>query len=891
MSLFDRMKKNVEESRREIDSNDKDLMGLVQDINTIYGIGNQNNMKKSEYLRAAIGWVYGCVGVISDELAGINLTMKTIKNGEQVEIDDHPAMDLIYQANNVTTKFDLIKLTFQYLELTGEAPWYISFKDGKPDSILLLRPDRLTIKPGKDGEIIGGYKYRVYGQGGFHELDLEAEEVVFFRYPDPDEPVRGKGPLQAAAITYDLDNDAEKWNSKFFRNSATPDIVLQTENKLTKETRDRLQRKLEDKYRGIDNSHKTMVLEAGLKVEKLNISQKDMDFIEQQRFSRDKILAIFRVPRTALGITDDVNRANAEATDYVFAKRTIKPKMIGFVEQLNEFLLPLYPDTENIVFDFEDPVPENVDQQIAKATAGIQGGYMTINEARQAVGLDPIDGGDIIREPMTMTPIEESTSGISSKRGKNKKASTGQRHYINARTRSKKEDAKKRQVIKTMVQEALTPLIYDNLKKKYALQFSRKALLKTKLFSGTPEEQLKEKYSFQKKQLDLEDDYMPKVISKLNSVFKSQEEIILRALDNDVKLKLDTNVETLRYQEKLKPVMTDILRDQSKQTFQLLGQSKSFFDSKAKGQTFIQRLTGYFDDRIFKLAPQLVRETNDKLQRQFQEAVEAKEGIPQIKTRIRTLFGEMEVYRSERIARTELSRATSFSTEETYKESGVVEAKEWLTNIDERTDDECIDMNGKVISLGKNFFDKGDKFGDLDMSYESIKAPPLHINCRCTLIPVVGNPFIEGQWRPSMKADQAREFVKDSKFKSTLVHGTTNRAAMNIEKNGFNLSTHDIGEGVYFSSNPKEAAKYARDAVLKAGGKGEASVMNVKINAKTYKAFQSTEDYIKAIEREFGPISNASATAFLKKYDVVEIRDIDYFIVNDPKKIINILPK
>jgi hypothetical protein len=59
-------------------------------------------------------------------------------------------------------------------------------------------------------------------------------------------------------------------------------------------------------------------------------------------------------------------------------------------------------------------------------------------------------------------------------------------------------------------------------------------------------------------------------------------------------------------------------------------------------------------------------------------------------------------------------------------------------------------MNGKVIGTGDKWFSKGDTFtvgeGEgarvLSLGFEDITHPPLHPNCRCTLIPVVGEQAI-----------------------------------------------------------------------------------------------------------------------------------------------------
>jgi hypothetical protein len=57
-------------------------------------------------------------------------------------------------------------------------------------------------------------------------------------------------------------------------------------------------------------------------------THKDMDFSNLADATRDRILAGFRVSKTILSTAEsDTNRATAETADYVFSKRTIKPKM------------------------------------------------------------------------------------------------------------------------------------------------------------------------------------------------------------------------------------------------------------------------------------------------------------------------------------------------------------------------------------------------------------------------------------------------------------------------------------------------------------------------------------------------------------------------------------
>ena len=100
----------------------------------------------------------------------------------------------------------------------------------------------------------------------------------------------------------------------------------------------------------------TPVLPKGAKLEHTGITHKDMDFSTLTDATRDRILAGFRVSKTILGTAEsDTNRATAETADYVFSKRTIKPKMLLIVSYLNEFLVARYG--EDLYLTFIDPVP------------------------------------------------------------------------------------------------------------------------------------------------------------------------------------------------------------------------------------------------------------------------------------------------------------------------------------------------------------------------------------------------------------------------------------------------------------------------------------------------------------------------------------------------------
>lgn len=732
MDLSSRLQKSAEEIKGRIHA-DGEKEATIGQLVTAPGFLSGTippTRKESELLGASVGWVYACAGVIADELANIRVRLyKNVGDGDVKEIEDHPALDIIHRANEFTTKFDHFWMTAQYLELTGEAPWFISFDAKKqPNKLLLLRPDAITVKRGTGEDLIGGYEYMVGGV----KVQLDPKELVFLRYPDPERMFRGRGPLQAAARTVDLEEYSEEYNRRFFFNSGRPDGVLSTEQKLGRDQMTTLEKKLAQKYRGIENSHKTLILEKGLKWEPMALSQKDMEFLGQANFARDKILGIFRVPRTVLGITDDVNRANAEATDYVFVRRTIKPKMERIIQQLNEFLLPLFSGTEQMFYDFDDPVPEDKVQKLELQKAGLQYGWLTINEARAIDGYGPLEGGDELRVPISSVPLGE--EGIPPEL----RSVVNRERLISLKARTRKADKEKK--FRSHLETALAGEIGRMMSK------NKKHVKKDVQEPQNTFEHDERAVGFQEKQLSIADEFESQFKNSVSDVFKAQMDYVLSLMPtkgvkqspSEINWKqylLLPEKEKERFKKELSSLISKLIIAQSTEAFAFIGLDQTFDANNPA-------LNAYLEKRAFRFSRPVTLLTNRALARQFKAGISAGEGIPELRKRVESVFGKMERYRSERIARSETIRATNYTSVESWKQSGVVDAEQWITASDERVCEWCGPMNGKIIPLGDSWFNRGDSVqgtagGALKLDYEKIEHPPLHTNCRCTLVPVV----------------------------------------------------------------------------------------------------------------------------------------------------------
>lgn len=158
------------------------------------------------------------------------------------------------------------------------------------------------------------------------------------------------------------------------------------------------------------------------------------------------------------------------------------------------------------------------------------------------------------------------------------------------------------------------------------------------------------------------------------------------------------------------------------------------------------RVSAFISRRKFRFAKDISNTTQKQLQEVFRVALNEGEGIYEMTKRVQALFESKKKYEAERIARSEVIRASNFGAEQAYLQSGVVSEKEWIVSRDERLCPFCQPMNGRRVVVGMAYFQRGDVIHGTDeegnivsanLDYEDIFHPPLHPNCRCTLSPVV----------------------------------------------------------------------------------------------------------------------------------------------------------
>ena len=355
----------------------------------------------------SIGWLHAVVFRIALGCSEVEWTLFDISNQDKPkQIFKHPILSLLHQVNPFQTSNEFIALDTIYNELIGESFWALNFNAlGEPVEIILPYPHLMSVVPAKSFPFVKGY---VYGTGA-DAVPFDVNEIIHFKYPNPLNQYRGLAPAKAIGINLDAEQNADKWVNQFFYNSARPDGVIQFDYNLSDEQFEKLKKQWQEKYKGVSKAHQVALLEGGGKYIQIQNTIKDMDFANLKQKNRDVILGVFGMPQSVMGISENVNKANAEAGDYTFARWIVKPRLDWKKAKIQEQLIPKFRRAENLEIGFKEVVPETTEQKISAAESGMRAGYLTVNEARKTQGLDTIPNGDVLLVPLNLipTPIDK----------------------------------------------------------------------------------------------------------------------------------------------------------------------------------------------------------------------------------------------------------------------------------------------------------------------------------------------------------------------------------------------------------------------------------------------------------------------------------------------------
>jgi len=385
-----------------------------------FGVGTEEpkaykyqDLAKEGYLKNAI--VYRCVNEIAKGAAAVGFNVR-FKNDTILE--QHPLIDLLNRPNPQQSYSEFFGSLYGYLLLSGNTYVLKTGSDrGAPRELHQLRPDRIEIK-GSGNPIPEKYIYKINGKvQGTYDVDQDNgySELKHIKLWNPMDDYYGCSPLAAAAVEVDQHNMMAKHNVNLLANGARPSgaVIFKPQDdagfamNLTDSQRQQLLTDLNNRFSGAGNAGRPMLLEGDFDWKEMGLSPKDMDFLNLKHLSATDIAMCFGVPSQLVGVPDSQTYSNVAEARLALYEETIIPYLSKIQSDMNEWLVPMFGDGLSIEFDI-DSIPalsERRKKIYENVTSAVREGIMTRNEARERIGLEPVDGGDGLYVAANMFPL------------------------------------------------------------------------------------------------------------------------------------------------------------------------------------------------------------------------------------------------------------------------------------------------------------------------------------------------------------------------------------------------------------------------------------------------------------------------------------------------------
>ncbi len=362
---------------------------------------------KSSQLASYAGWVYACVRILSNDV-GARPSSVWEKKGksrrEWSEVETHPVM---VRPNAGSSWKQFTELSALHLGLTGECFWNLITKSpgGPVLGVQAIPPSWIT---GYELDANGRMTHWIVNVPGKRETPISADDIIFIREPHPTNLYKGASPVEAFALSYNMDLYSRAYTGNLLKNRARPDGIITTEQSLTPEQADTIRERWLQRWGKSSVEEGPSVLGKGSSYQAISLSIADLAFIELAQLSRDQILGIYRVPSSKLGILDTANLANSREAENTYAENGLMPLLSKIEDATNDRLMPrLYDNADKFHYEYESPIRRDVAAETLRSRADFKLGAIKLNEHRENIGEDPDPNGNVYYLPMGIRIVEE----------------------------------------------------------------------------------------------------------------------------------------------------------------------------------------------------------------------------------------------------------------------------------------------------------------------------------------------------------------------------------------------------------------------------------------------------------------------------------------------------
>ena len=346
--------------------------------------------------------VTACLQVLGVSFSEATLQVMFVdEDGQSQMIPNHPFANLLRRPNPYMSGDVVQQYIINAMHVSGDA--YLMKQKNNAGELVALYPimPEQVIPKGTANDLITHYEYQL-DKG---TLEIKPQDMVHIRLGlDPKNHKKGFSPLKTVLREIYGDESAGQMATALLANSGVPSMLITPKDDygLTETEADQISRTYQQKVGG-KNKGKPLILSGSMNVERLAFSPKDLDIGALRRIPEERVSAVLGVPAILAGLGAGLERATYNNTSELrefFTEQKLIPLWRMVAEELTQqILLPDYQSNQAVSaeYDFSKVRALQGDEKemFEKLNVGVQGGWITVAEARKQVGLPTNESQDV----------------------------------------------------------------------------------------------------------------------------------------------------------------------------------------------------------------------------------------------------------------------------------------------------------------------------------------------------------------------------------------------------------------------------------------------------------------------------------------------------------------
>lgn len=329
--------------------------------------------------------VYAALSLISNSIATLPIYVKQHKDNENTILENNPIQRLFYTM--LQTKHVVIKQIVWDLLLWGNAFMYIKRKDGRPEKLIYLQHGDVQIDYKKEQDLV---QYNVSNHMSVPSVVKQQDMLHFAR--DTYDGVIGRGFIFFAEDIINLAGFTQQAAENFFGSGCNLTGILQFNGRLRDEQKEAIRQQWVQIHSTSAAGGGLGVIEGDAKYIPISQNSSDAQMLQTREFNITEIARFFNISPILLGDLSHSSYNSIEDSQIEFVTHTLLPIINLLEDEINRKLI--INSKQYIDFDEASLLKGNKATLANYYTSLVSNAILTINEARQALGWNPVDGAD-----------------------------------------------------------------------------------------------------------------------------------------------------------------------------------------------------------------------------------------------------------------------------------------------------------------------------------------------------------------------------------------------------------------------------------------------------------------------------------------------------------------